>query len=215
MISSVLKTSWNLNFADFRDLGLILIEPATEVLYKKGVLKNFAIIRVKHLCGSLFFIKVAGLRSHAQGFSREFYKIFKNSFFIEHLWMTTSILQQLLTLYFATIHSWQLASSEKSLVGKKFIYISQGFYRSYLHTVFFIFFEKCLFTLNVGYTKSMLYCEQPTVLLAQRHLNTMPSALSTKSLKLKFLLKHFPRNTGFLSFDGLSHYLYLFEKDLA
>ena len=71
MISSVAKTSWNLNFADFRDLGLILIEPA-EVLYKKGVLKNFAIIKVKHLCGSLFFIKVAGLRSHAQGFSREF-----------------------------------------------------------------------------------------------------------------------------------------------
>ena len=76
---------------------------------------------------SLFFIKAAGLRSHAQGFLREFHKIFKNSFFIEHLSMTTSILQQLLTLYFATIHSWQLASSEISLVGKKFIYISQGF----------------------------------------------------------------------------------------
>ena len=33
--------------------------------------------------------------------------------------MTTSILQQLLALYFAIIYSWKLPSSEKSLVGEK------------------------------------------------------------------------------------------------
>ena len=33
--------------------------------------------------------------------------------------MTASILQQLLALYFALIYTWQLSSSEKSLVGKK------------------------------------------------------------------------------------------------
>ena len=33
--------------------------------------------------------------------------------------MTASILQQLLALYFAIRYSWQLSSSEKSLVGKK------------------------------------------------------------------------------------------------
>ena len=35
--------------------------------------------------------------------------------------MNTSILQQLLALYFATLYSWQLSSSEKSLVGEKII----------------------------------------------------------------------------------------------
>ena len=33
-----------------------------EVLYKKSVLKNFAKFRGKHLCRSLFFNKVVGLR---------------------------------------------------------------------------------------------------------------------------------------------------------
>ena len=33
--------------------------------------------------------------------------------------MTVSILEQLMALYFAIIYSWQILSSEKSLVGKK------------------------------------------------------------------------------------------------
>ena len=41
------------------------------------------------------------------------------NFFTEHLWMIASILQQWLALYFATIHIWQLLSSEKTLVEKK------------------------------------------------------------------------------------------------
>ena len=100
------------------------------MFYKNCVLKNFAIFTEKHLCRSLFlssnFTKNETL---AQAFSCEFCKIFKNTFSTEHLWMTVSILQQLVALYFALIYSWQFSSSEKSLVGKKFIHVSQGFYR--------------------------------------------------------------------------------------
>ena len=101
-------------------------QPA-EVLYKEGVFKNFAIFTGKHMCQSLFFscnfIKKETL---AHGFSCEFCMIFKSTFFTEHLWMTASILQQLLALYFAIIYSWQLSSSEKSLVGKNiYPYISR------------------------------------------------------------------------------------------
>ena len=49
---------------------------------KKGVLKNFTKFKGKHLCQSLFFNKVEGLRpayvTLAQVFFCEFYEIFKN-----------------------------------------------------------------------------------------------------------------------------------------
>ena len=47
---------------------------------KKGVLRNFAKFTGKLLCQRLFFNKVAGLRPG----------ISKNTFFIEHLWVTAS-----------------------------------------------------------------------------------------------------------------------------
>ena len=120
MISSVVKNSWNWNSADFRELVLILLQAATEcVLCKKVFLKSFAIFTGKHLCQSLFvscnFIKKDTL---AQAFFCEFCKIFKRSIFTEHIWMTASILRQLLALYFAIKYSWQFSSREKSLVGK-------------------------------------------------------------------------------------------------
>ena len=59
-----------------------------EVFCKKGVLKNFAKFKGKHLCQSLFFDKVAGAACNfikketlAQMFSCEFCKISKNTFF--------------------------------------------------------------------------------------------------------------------------------------
>ena len=56
-----------------------------EVFCKKGVLRNIAKFTGKHLCQSLFFNKVAGLRpdteSLAQVFSCEFCEISKNTFF--------------------------------------------------------------------------------------------------------------------------------------
>ena len=68
---------------------------------KKGVLRNFTKFTGKHLCQSLFFNKVAGLRPEAcnfikketlaQVFSCEFCEISKNTFFTEHLWTTASV----------------------------------------------------------------------------------------------------------------------------
>ena len=72
------------------------------------------------MCQSLFlsynFIKKVIL---APGLSCEFCMIFKSTFFLEHLGMIASILQQLLALYFSIMYCWQLSVSEKILVGKK------------------------------------------------------------------------------------------------
>ena len=65
---------------------------------KKKVLRNFAKFTGKHLYHSLFSHKVAGLRpatlfkkeTLAQVFSHEFWEIFKNTYFAEHLWATAS-----------------------------------------------------------------------------------------------------------------------------
>ena len=59
-----------------------------EVFRKKGVLRNFAKVIGKHLCQSLFFNKVTGLRSVTlfkketlkQVFSCEFCEVSKNTF---------------------------------------------------------------------------------------------------------------------------------------
>ena len=64
--------------------------------------------------------------------------------------MAASILQQLMALYFAMIQIWQILSSKKSLVGKKIpLYISRILqtYISITQIFFFIFFDKCLFTI--------------------------------------------------------------------
>ena len=94
---------------------------------------------------------------------RKFCKIFKNALFTEHLWMTASTSHQLLALYLAIIYSWQLLSSEKSLVGKKFIHIFQWFYRFrfLLQRLFFIFFDKCLFILSVMQRVCFTLSSQP------------------------------------------------------
>ena len=74
----------------------------------------------KHLCQSLFLsCNFINKETLAQRFFCEFCKIFKNSFFTEHLQMNTSIFQPLLALYFAIIYSWQLSIDEKSLVEKR------------------------------------------------------------------------------------------------
>ena len=54
-----------------------------EAFCENGVFGNFAKFIGKFLCQSLFFLKK---RTLAKVFSSEFCKIFKNTFFIEHLW---------------------------------------------------------------------------------------------------------------------------------
>ena len=53
-------------------------QPPEMFYIKKGVLKNFAKFTVKQMCQSLFF------------FSCEFCEIFKNTFYIEHIWTNAS-----------------------------------------------------------------------------------------------------------------------------
>ena len=64
---------------------------------RKGVLKNFTKFTGKHLCQSLFLIKLKALglqlylkRDSGTGVSCEFCEISKNTFSTEHLWMTAS-----------------------------------------------------------------------------------------------------------------------------
>ena len=67
-----------------------------EVFCKKGVLRNFAKFTGKHLCQSLFFDKVAGLRPATLLKKRLWHRCFPvnfaeflwTPFFTEHLWTT-------------------------------------------------------------------------------------------------------------------------------
>ena len=86
------------------------------MFFKIVVLKNFAIFAGKHLCCSLFLIKVAAAlksvfikkrRDSKTGVFFEYCKILKNSFFVEHVWW--------LFLYVAVIKN---SCSEKLLLRK-------------------------------------------------------------------------------------------------
>ena len=77
-----------------------------EVLCKKGILRNFATFTGKHLCQSLFFNKVAGLKvcnfikieTLAQVFSCKCCVISKDTFFTEHLRTAATVLCVILLL---------------------------------------------------------------------------------------------------------------------
>ena len=58
---------------------------------RKGGLKKFAKFTGKHLCQSLFLIKLQAIKKETgTGVFCEFCEIFKNTFFIEHVWTTVS-----------------------------------------------------------------------------------------------------------------------------
>ena len=61
-----------------------------EVFCKKGVLRNFAKLTVKHLCLSLFFNNFIKKETLAQVFSCDFWDISRNTFFTEYIWATAS-----------------------------------------------------------------------------------------------------------------------------
>ena len=68
-----------------------------KVFCKKDGFRNFAKFTGKHMCQSLFFNKVAGLQpckiikkeTLAQVIPCKFCEISKNTFFTEHIWVTT------------------------------------------------------------------------------------------------------------------------------
>ena len=190
------QKQFELKFCRFRRLGSNFTRGSHQMFYKKTVLKNFTIFTEQHQPQSPFlgsdFIKKETL---TQGFCCKFFTIFKNAFFTEYLWLNVSILQQLLTLYFVIIYSWQVSNSEKTSVGKKnLIHVSQGFYR-------FIF---------LLHMQSICCILSSQDFLVWRHLNTM---LLTNFENLNSISKIFlPRKTQFLSFDRPSNYLYLFKN---
>ena len=136
MISSVVESCWNWNFADFKDFVLILPEAATG-----GVLKNFAIFSGKHLCQSLF------LTCHFIEKEALVFLWILQPVFTELVWMTASTLQRLPALYFAIIYSWQLSSSESRHKSVKNYFIYHKDFTDFFTHFFFIFFYNCLITL--------------------------------------------------------------------
>ena len=86
-----------------------------EVFCKKGVLRNFAKFTGKHLCQSLFFNKVAGLRSATllkkrlwhRCFPVNFAKFLGTPFFTEHLrWLLLRFSEmQIDRIYFGLLTS--------------------------------------------------------------------------------------------------------------
>ena len=86
--------------SDLKPLGSCKSKPLKKVktnhlqmFFKIGSIKNFAIFTGKHLCWGLFLIKLQVWRSATflkidsdTGASCGYYKIFKNSFLIQHLW---------------------------------------------------------------------------------------------------------------------------------
>ena len=97
---SVVKNSWNWNFCWFQRLyqSFYQWQPPKEQK-KKGCSENFCNIHRKTpIPESLLRPQPYLKKALAHGFSCEFCKIFENNFFTKHLWMTASILQQLLAL---------------------------------------------------------------------------------------------------------------------
>ena len=66
----------------------------SQMFFKIGVLKNFAILTGKHLCWSLLYIKLHAWRCFlTQVLSCEYCEIFKNTYFEEQLrWLILAIL---------------------------------------------------------------------------------------------------------------------------
>ena len=88
------KQIWNYKIGRYRS-------SRSEVFCKKGVFKNVTKFTRKHLYQRFFFNKVAGFQpatlfkeTPVQMFFCEFCDYFKSTFFVEHLWMATSVDKQ-------------------------------------------------------------------------------------------------------------------------
>ena len=142
-----------------------------------------------------------------QRFFCEFCNVFKNTIFTEHLWMTASILQQQLVLYFPFIYRWQHSSGETSLVGKKLHpYISRIFqiqiFFFFIFFFFFVFFC-CFFLFSLTKTCLLCWLQKAYAILgaANRFVGMETHKHNAFEQLLKIQIQLFPRNTRFLSVD--------------
>ena len=86
---------WKVGFSEIQIQLLNFRSSRPEVFCKKGVVRNFAKFTGKHLCQSLFFNKVAGLRPTT--FPANFAKFLRTPCFIEHLrWLLLKFVRRCL-----------------------------------------------------------------------------------------------------------------------
>ena len=64
----------------------IIRNSRSQMFFKIGVLKNFAVFTGKYLCWSLLYNKVAGLKDSYTGFPMNIVKFSRAPFLTEHLW---------------------------------------------------------------------------------------------------------------------------------
>ena len=104
---NVIMIVWIKLYCDWTNWITFQRSSCPEVFCKKGVLRNVIKFTRKHLCQSLFFDKVAGLRhatliikeTLAQVLSSEFYEISKNTFFYRTLLVAAFAFWNILTLF--------------------------------------------------------------------------------------------------------------------
>ena len=95
----VFHNNFRIMFHDRKTLLLIFKSSRSQVIFKIGLLKHFAIFTRKHLCWSYFLIKLHAWRPanllkrdfNTDVFS-EYCEIFKNTSFEEHLQTAASVL---------------------------------------------------------------------------------------------------------------------------
>ena len=88
----MVSTKFYYNVRDTQEQLFTAVVAVLQRSYKTSVLKKLAIFAGKNLCQSLFFVNFVKRRLQ---FSCEYCKIFKNSFFIEHLrWLLLQVLHK-------------------------------------------------------------------------------------------------------------------------
>ena len=88
----MVSTKFYYNVRDTQEQLFTAVVAVLQRSYKTSVLKKFAIFAGKNLCQSLFLVNFVKRRLQ---FSCEYCKIFKNSFFIEHLrWLLLQVLHK-------------------------------------------------------------------------------------------------------------------------
>ena len=108
----VFKSSYFIFLIFFHIYCTILKSSRPEVFCKKGVLRNFTKFTGKHLCRSLFFNKVTGLRSATllkerlwpRYFPVNFAKFLRTPFLKEHLWWLLLNIEYLLVIFHSVGH---------------------------------------------------------------------------------------------------------------
>ena len=197
MISGVVENSWNWNFADFRDLVLILPEATTgSVLYSQ-----------ENTCARVSFKEATLLKKRLwhRGLPVNLTKFLRNLFY-------STALDDF--FYFTIPESEELLSEKKFIhisivIRKSYDYdISQGVYRFRFLLQRFFSFSSTNACLPCRLRKRILHCDQPPVFGKE----TPKYNVLAQFWKPKFFSEHFSRNSRFLSFEGSSNYLYLFKN---